>query len=70
MDKFKLSPGQGGMAYRQSNGYVFGGGGGGILVDGAGPTTNGYAGQGYGAGGGGNNNLNGLSGIVLIEMVE
>merc|ERR1711973_1010457 len=64
MDEFKLSPGQGGMAY-VFGGYVFGGGGGGILVDGVGPTTDGYAGHGYGAGG-----PNGLSGVVLIEMVE
>merc|ERR1711973_290765 len=71
MDKFKLSPGQGGMAYRSDKyGYVYGGGGGGILVDGAGPTTDGYAGQGYGAGGGGRYVTSGLSGVVLIETVE
>merc|ERR1711973_780124 len=70
MDEFKLSPGQGGMAY-VFGGYVFGGGGGGILVDGVGPTTDGYAGHGYGAGGGGGDAITGgLSGVVLIETVE
>jgi len=75
MDKFKLSPGQGGTEMRYMHYgdlYVLGGGGGGILVDGEGPKTNGFQGHGYGAGGAGGgvllSGMNGLSGVVLIEI--
>ena len=71
VDKFKLSPGQGGMDIGDGYGDVIGGGGGGILVDGEGPTTDGYTcGAGYGAGGGQYSDCGGLSGVVLIETVE
>ena len=61
LDKFMLSPGDGG----EPNGN-FGGGGGGILVDNFGPDSSVYQGQGYGGGGG--YGRYGLSGVVLLEV--
>lgn len=59
---FKLSAGDGGM-YTDD----FGGGGGGILVEGFNTRlSRGSTGEGYGAGGSYNN---GLSGVVLLEVV-
>ena len=72
MDMFELSPGQGGVELSEQDKHfceVYGGGGGGVLVDGKGPTRrNGHQGSGYGAGGGGDG-IVGLPGVVLIETV-
>ena len=53
-----------------SGSTCYGGGGGGVMVDGAGPDTNQFKGQGFGGGGGGNgyNGYNGLQGLVLLEI--
>jgi len=63
LDHFVLSPGDEGEPY--SN---YGGGGGGILVDNFGPSSNDYCGKGYGGGGGEYSNHGGLPGMVLIEV--
>ena len=77
MDSFILTPGVGGQYYVHSSGNTYGGGGGGVLINGSGPeewdTTQG---QGYGGGGcyqdsQGNIEVNiGLRGVILIEMVK
>ena len=54
-------PGDAGEAYRN-----YGGGGGGVLVDGEGP-NGGYVGEGYGGGGGASNNGDGNPGVILIS---
>ena len=63
-----LAPGDGGVQY--ANGC--GGGGGGILVDGEGPQSSEYRGQGYGGGAaGGTGDVSdeaGLQGVILIEI--
>ena len=63
-----LAPGDGGVQY--SNGC--GGGGGGILVDGEGPRSSEYRGQGYGGGAAGCtgdvSDEAGLQGVILIEI--
>ena len=58
-----LSPGSGG----RHDDYIPGGGGG-VLVDGAGPRADEYNGEGYGGGGGGYYNT-GSQGVILIETV-
>jgi len=64
-DAWTLSPGAGGKPYNT----VDGGGGGGVLVDGAGPEADVYQGQGYGGGLGGGW-YSGLQGIILIETTS
>ena len=59
---FSLSPGAGG----QYVGNLYGGGGGGVLINGAGPVASINHGQGYGGGGPGG--LEGLPGVILIEI--
>jgi len=59
LQHFKLTPAAGGDYCGQ-----YGGGGGGILVDGQGP----HNGESYGAGGGKCNNADPAQGIVLIEI--
>ena len=63
-----LAPGDGGVQY--ANGC--GGGGGGILVDGEGPQSSEYRGQGYGGGAAGCTgdvgDEAGLQGVILIEI--
>ena len=69
---FQLSPGKGGDVFHDSvNGGYFGGGGGGVLVNGNGPTASQEYSQGYGAGGGyeGTPKMQGLSGVILLEVV-
>ena len=56
---FSLSPGAGG----QYVGNLYGGGGGGVLINGAGPVASINHGQGYGGGGPGG--LEGLPGVIL-----
>ena len=64
---WKLSPGRGGTAYDGS----YGGGGGGVLVDGEGPMYSDYQGSGYGGGGSGYDTYeSGLPGVILIETTE
>ena len=55
------------MVGGQIFGFQKGGGGGGILVDNAGPQKSEYDGQGYGGGGGGNS-YDGNPGLVLLEI--
>ena len=63
-----LTPGAGGKF--QDDFYDnFGGGGGGVMVDGAGPQANEFQGQGYGGGGDGGG-LHGLQGVILLEVVS
>jgi len=62
MTRFVLTPGKGGTHYSGS----FGGGGGGILVNGEKPEGNQYYGEGFG--GGSYASYTGLSGCVLIEV--
>ena len=61
---WSLGPGAGG----QHDNY--GGGGGGLMVDGAGPQASSYQGVGYGGGGGGYSGSHkyGLQGVILIEI--
>ena len=59
-----LTPGAGGIHYEDG---CYGGGGGGVMVDGAGPDTDQYTGQGFGGGGSGRG-TNGLEGLVLLEI--
>lgn len=74
MEHFSLSPGRGGEMKVYYGGLsIYGGGGGGVLVNGEGPTRPGClqtAGEGYGGGGGGGENdcTHGLPGVVLIEV--
>ena len=71
MDSFLLTPGVGGQYHSAG----FGGGGGGVLVNGAGPAEwDNTQGQGYGGGGcaydsQGNLVFIGLRGVILLEMV-
>ena len=73
MDSFLLTPGVGGRYYTGI--YMAGGGGGGVLVNGAGPAEwDNTQGQGYGGGGcafdsQGNTVYIGLRGVILLEMV-
>jgi len=62
-DKFALTPGAGGVAVDSC-----GGGGGGVLINGAGPVAGRSRGQGYGAGGGGCGDNSNLSGAIVIQI--
>ena len=66
MEHFSLTPGRGGEEYEVAPYQIVGGGGGGVLVNGEGPTIPCAPndGQGYGAGG----YCEGLPGVVLIEV--
>ena len=64
MTKFTLSPGKAGKAYPSSLSY--GGGGGGVIVNGEKPSGNDIQGEGFGGGNCGN--YGGLPGCVLIEV--
>ena len=61
LQQFSLTPGRGGV-------HLFGGGGGGIMVDGSGPQASENAGQGYGGGGAYGGGDNPGPGLVLLEM--
>ena len=63
LQQFSLTPGRGG----QRSYYGYGGGGGGIMVDGSGPQDTVYNGQGYG---GGQSRYSGNpgTGLVLLEI--
>lgn len=63
---WNLTPGDGGSAQSYSGSW-YGGGGGGVMVDGSGPETDRYNGQGYGGGGNGWY-ADGLPGLVLLEI--
>ena len=64
MKSFTLSPGEGGIGES-----FYGGGGGGVLVNGVKPESEACGGQGYGGGGGYNGFVNAVSaGCVLIEL--
>eukprot|EP00092_Neocalanus_flemingeri_P010623 GFUD01011445.1.p1 GENE.GFUD01011445.1~~GFUD01011445.1.p1 ORF type:complete len:425 (+),score=118.58 GFUD01011445.1:49-1275(+) len=63
MENFILTPGEGGAGVYYE---IFGGGGGGVLVNGKSPGVDQYKGQGFG--GGGNYKYQGYSGCVLIEL--
>ena len=67
LKSWRVTPGAGGIEHSEGS-YPdydhFGGGGGGVLVDGFGPTGTKYQGEGYGSGGGGGE---GLPGIILLE---
>ena len=66
LTEFTLSPGQGGQSYQGS----FGGGGGGVLVGGTGPSRSQYQGEGYGGGGAYDGSTwSGLPGVILVEVV-
>ena len=60
--QFTLSPGKAGR-----NKATYGGGGGGIIVDGEKPERNEFQGEGFGGGGGG---YGGLPGCVLLEVKD
>ena len=68
---WSLAPGAGGDHGECGFGPQCGGGGGGVMVDGAGPGTDKYRGQGYGGGGSGIVNsgyYTGHKGLVLLEI--
>ena len=78
MDNFVLTPGAGGKYYYNftiSN-YRYGGGGGGVLVNGDGPQRySDIQGEGYGGGGGPHKvsgvwHYDGLPGVILMEVEE
>ena len=69
---FSLSPGRSGLDYSPSysrSEYAHSGGESGVLVDGEGPQSFAYAGQGYGGGAGGYSGIAG-SGVVLVEITD
>ena len=66
LQQFSLTPGVRGKEHAPY-GDRYGGGGGGVLVDGTGPQETSGDGQGYGGGGGGYTNNMG-SGLVLLEI--
>ena len=74
MENFVLTPGDGG--YYSGSGYRYGGGGGGVLVNGDGPQRDSVnQGEGYGAGGGphfvsGVGHYDGFPGVILMEVEE
>ena len=73
LSSWTLSPGAGGELYTGNCYDGCGGGGGGVLVDQAGPDTNEYTGQGYGGGGNGRNMDEckyGLQGVILLEATS
>ena len=62
-----LGPGAGGLPFTGCTPTeVCGGGGGGVLVDGAGPGTSEHSGQGYG--GGDSSGFGGSQGVVIVEV--
>ena len=66
LTSFTLSPGVGGLKHYYNTNH-FGGGGGGVLVDGAGPQETQYDGQGFGGGRGWAEGKPG-SGLVIVEV--
>ena len=66
LTSFVLSPGEGGIA--NSGDSIFGGGGGGVLINGKGPPAP-NRGWGEGFGGGGSNGYNGLPGAVIFDFM-
>ena len=68
---FNLSPGEGGRGGSSTNAYeVWGGGGGGVLVDNTGPPrADSHTGEGYGGGGGAYPDGVGLPGGVLLDFL-
>ena len=67
MEHFALAPGNGGKRFPM--GDLYGGGGGGVLVNGRGPPRDETQGQGYG-GGGAAGGYKGLPGVILIEVTD
>ena len=68
-ENWEVTPGQGGVEHLDRDGGHLGGGGGGVLANGKGPERRNYwQGEGYGGGGGGGMNVQGLSGVVIIEI--
>ena len=67
---WNLTPGAGGFNLTTEDYHAYGGGGGGVLVDGAGPEASLYQGKGFGGGGGGptNTSQHGLQGVILLEV--
>ena len=59
---FTFSPGAGGV-----HEYYYGAGGGGVLIDGIGPSGDEGHGEGYGAGGS-NYERDGYAGVILLEL--
>jgi len=73
LDNYVVTPGAGGEYYHAYGSYSCGGGGGGVLVDGAGPGVEGAMqsnGQGYGGGGTvhKNTDYHGHSGVIILEI--
>ena len=67
LQEFTLSPGIGGEARHHANSFHYGGGGGGVLVDGTGPRAEVFDGHGYGGGMGALGGRPG-PGVVLLEI--
>ena len=66
---WSLSPGKGGKIHTGCT-TACGGGGGGVLVDGKGPESSEYKGQGFGGGGSGASSSQfGLQGLILLELM-
>ena len=63
-ESLSLTPGDGGAVYDNIL-QIYGGGGGGVLVDGRGPEATEHQGQGFGGGGG---HGPGLQGVIVLEM--
>ena len=70
MEHFALAPGNGGKRFPM--GDLYGGGGGGVLVNGRGPPRDCYKtqGEGYGGGGAAGPHYKGLPGVILIEVTN
>ena len=78
LEHFSLAPGRGGDEFQFLQNDIYGGGGGGVLVNGEGPKRRCatlYNGEGYGAGGSGYQRFGvegycaeGLTGVVLVEV--
>ena len=67
LQQFSLSPGVGGKVSGSTN---YGGGGGGVLVDGTGPQDTISAGEGYGGGGAGGVHGAPAPGLLLLEIIK
>ena len=66
--KNHFSPGSGGQIPTSNS---CGGGGGGVLIDGLGPTVGDVSnGQGYGAGGGGCSYKSGNKGVIILDFIR
>ena len=70
LEHFTVSPGAAGERHIINGGAHYRGGGGGVLVDGAGPRDSTYDGEGFGGGHGGYYSGVGTPGIVLMEIKQ